>query len=158
MPLTDSKVRSAKPKEKDYKLSDEKGLFLLVAKTGHKRWRYKYRIDGKEKLLAIGVYPDISLAQAREERDKARSLLANGGDPMMERKAIKTARHEAAANSFEAIAREWLLHRGNKSATGDARLHRILEKDLFPVIGPFPISEITPPHLLLRVLTSLSLG
>jgi len=148
MPLTDTRVKSAKPGEKDYKLSDEKGLFLLVAKTGHKRWRLKYRIDGKEKLLAIGVYPSVTLAQAREQRDTARTLLANGIDPMAQKKAARAARDEASSNSFEVISREWLEKRGPKSDTGDARLIRILEKDLYPVIGALPVSDITPPVLL----------
>jgi integrase len=151
MALTDTQVRKAKPKEKDYKLSDERGLFLLVAKTGHKRWRLKYRIDRKEKLLALGVYPDVTLAQAREKREEARNQLANGIDPMAAKKAFKEARADAAANSFEVVAREWLDKRGKKSESGDVRLVNMLKKDLFPFIGSRPIGDITPPELL-RVL------
>ncbi len=148
MPLTDAKVRAAKPQAKDYKLSDEKGLFLLVTATGSRRWRLKYRVAGKEKLLALGVYPDVSLAQARQAREEARSLLAQGVDPALHRKAAKAAQQEASAHSFQAVALEWLEKRGRKSPTGDERLHRILKNDLFPVLGSRPVGEITPPELL----------
>jgi len=148
MALTDSKVKSAKPAEKDYKLSDEKGLFLLVTARGSKLWRMKYRIDGKEKKLSIGSYPDISLAQAREKREEARTLIANGGDPSAQKQATKATRQEANSNSFEVIAREFVKVRGKRSETGDARLHRILEQDLFPFLGKRPIQDITAPELL----------
>ncbi|MBB5188552.1 integrase [Zhongshania antarctica] len=148
MPLTDAKIKTAKPLDKDYKLSDEKGLFLLVKKSGGKYWRMKYRYSGKEKLLSIGVYPEVSLAQARNERDNARSLLAQDTDPMNHRKAQKAAKLLANANSFEAVSLEWMDKRGAKSVSGDARIKRILEKDLFPSIGSQPISDITPPVLL----------
>ena len=148
MPITDAKVKTAKPQDKDYKLADEKGLFLLVKKTGGKYWRFKYRYRTKEKLLAIGVYPDTSLAQARAERDNARGLIAQDIDPMTRRKTEKAAKLLSGANSFDAVSREWLAKRGPKSESGDARLNRILEKDLSPTIGSRPISEITPPELL----------
>ncbi|ARH01342.1 Arm DNA-binding domain-containing protein [Legionella micdadei] len=108
MALTDVKVRTAKPQEKAYKLSDEKGLFLYLTPNGSKYWRLKYRYLGKEKLLALGVYPDVSLALARERRDDARKLLANKIDPCEYRKVMKTASTERALNSFELVAREWL--------------------------------------------------
>lgn len=148
MPLTDVRVRTAKPAEKDYKMADERGLFLLVKKNGSKYWRMKYRIAGKEKLLAIGVYPDVSLASARQSRDEARSMLAQGIDPMEHKKAVKAAFHESASNSFEIIAREWLGNRKPGSEKSDARIKRILEKDLFPAMGSRPIADITPPELL----------
>jgi len=148
MPLTDAKIKTAKPQDKDYKLADEKGLFLLVKKAGGKYWRLKYRYRTKEKLLAIGVYPDVSLAQARAERDTARALIAQDTDPMTQRKTEKAAKLLAGANSFDVVSREWLAKRGPKSESGDARLNRILEKDLSPYIGSLPISEITPPELL----------
>lgn len=148
MPLTDVRVRTAKPAEKDYKMADERGLFLLVKKNGSKYWRMKYRIAGKEKLLAIGVYPDVSLASARQNRDEARSMLAQGVDPMEHKKAVKAAFHESASNSFEIIAREWLGNRKPGSEKSDARITRILEKDLFPAMGSRPIADITPPELL----------
>ena len=141
MALTDAKIKTAKPTDKDRKLSDEKGLFLLIKKNGRKYWRMKYRIDGKEKLLAIGVYPDVSLASARKARDQARTLLAEGIDPMAHKKSLKLAKNEAAANSFEVVAIEWLEKRGAKSTTGDRRLVRILEKDLFPTLGSSPLAK-----------------
>lgn len=108
MPLTDTAIRTAKPTEKPYKLTDEKGLFLLVNPNGAKWWRLKFRVDGKEKLLSLGVYPDTSLKDARAKRDEARKQLASGIDPSQQRKAIKAAREELATNSFEVVCREWL--------------------------------------------------
>lgn len=148
MALTDAKIKTAKPTDKAYKLYDEKGLFLLIKPNGRKYWRMKYRYLGKEKLLAIGVYPDTPLAKARSSRDDARSLLASGGDPMTQKKAVKKAKTEAASNCFRLIAQEWMVQRGKHSTTGDKRLLRLLENDLFPVIGDQPIAEIDPPELL----------
>jgi len=148
MPLSDIKIKAAKPTDKDYKLGDEKGLFLLIKKNGSKYWRLKYRYGGKEKLLAIGVYPEVTLAAARAKRDEARTLLANDIDPMLHKQANAAARINSAANSFEVIAREWFTKRGKKSDSGDKRLLALLERDLFPYLGNRPISEITPPELL----------
>lgn len=148
MALSDSKVRTAKPRDKDYKLADEKGMYLLVKKDGAKYWRFKYRLDGKEKLMALGVYPDTTLANARNKRDQARMQIANGQDPMAIKKVQSEMRKEASTNSFEAIALEWLAKRGRKSIEGDKRLIRLLEKDLFPSLKNRPIGEITPPILL----------
>jgi len=148
MPLSVPKVRSAQPKAKDYKLSDEKGLFLLVTKGGAKYWRMKYRIAGKEKLLALGVFPETTLAKAQADRDKARAQIREGIDPSQAKQAKKQASKVLAANSFEVIAREWLLKRGKKSESGDKRLVRLVEKDLFPSLGRYAIAEITPPQLL----------
>jgi hypothetical protein len=108
MALSDTRIRTAKPKAKPYKIADERGLHLLVTPTGGKWWRLKYKIDGKEKSLSLGVYPDVSLADAREKRDQARKLIAAGTDPSETRKATKAAKLERAANSFEVIARMWL--------------------------------------------------
>ena len=102
MSLSDLKIKAAKPTERDYKLADEKGLYLLVKTNGGKYWRLKYRIDGKEKLMALGVYPDTSLALARSKRDEARALLANGIDPMGNKHAVKAA--QQAASTAPAIA------------------------------------------------------
>jgi hypothetical protein len=107
MPLSDTAVRSAKPTSKKQKLSDRGGLYLEIPSTGGKLWRLKYRFDGKEKLLALGAYPDTGLKEAREKRDAARKQLAAGIDPSAYRKAVKAAGDEKAANSFEVIAREW---------------------------------------------------
>lgn len=148
MPLTVSAAKAATPKDKDYKLSDEKGLFLLVKINAAKYWRMKYRHQGKEKLLALGVFPEVTLAQARIKRDEARAQLRRGTDPSKARQAIKELQLASHANSFKAVAQEWLIKRGKKSDSGDARLHRILEKDLYPVIGSYPIEQITAPMLL----------
>jgi hypothetical protein len=110
MALKDIQIKTAKPKEKDYKLTDGGGLYLLLTSGGSKLWRFKYRFDGKEKLLAFGVYPDISLAEARERRQEARNLVAKGIDPSAEKKAAKQKRTDLKANSFEVIAREWHQH------------------------------------------------
>ncbi len=148
MALTVVAARSAKPKEKDYKLSDEKGMYLLVKKNGAKYWRMKYRAAGKEKVLALGVFPEITLAHARKKRDSARLQISDGIDPSRLKQAEKQAQKDAGANSFEVVAREWLIKRGKKSESGDKRLIRMLEKDLFPVLGYLPIVDITPPLLL----------
>ncbi|BFI64468.1 hypothetical protein okayama3_00530 [Yersinia pseudotuberculosis] len=106
MPLTDIKVKSAKPTDKAYKLTDGGGMYLLVKPNGSKYWRLKYRFVGKEKMLSIGVYPDVSLADARQKRDEARKVLAAGGDPGEVKKADKLAQKLSTENTFEAIARE----------------------------------------------------
>jgi len=148
MALTDAKIKTAKPTDKNQKLSDGQGLFLLIKPSGGKYWRMKYRFDNKEKLLAVGVYPGVSLANARKAREQARSLLAEGIDPMAHKKALKLAKGEAAANSFKVVAMEWLEQRGKKSESGDARLMRLLEKDLLPSLGNTAISEIKAPDVL----------
>jgi integrase len=149
MALNAQKVINAKPREKAYKLSDERGLFLLVKPNGSKYWRFKYRFNNKEKLLAFGVYPDISLADARNKRDDARKLVANQIDPGELRKANKRAVIMAAENSFEAIAREWFVKFSSKwTESHGERIFRRLEKDIFPWLGSTPINEVTPPKLL----------
>ena len=116
MPLTDIAIKSAKPKDRPYKLADEKGLYLLVNPNGGKWWRFKYRFAGKEKLLALGVYGDkkdgVSLRKARERRDEARGLLADGKDPSESRREVKRGKAIAAANTFEAVAREFIANQG----------------------------------------------
>jgi integrase len=158
MPLTDTKVRSAKPGPKTQKLFDQGGLYLEISPSGGKWWRWKYRFDGVgedgkqkriEKRLAIGIYPDVSLKLARERRDEARGLLARGIDPGEHRKAEKQAQAERGANIFEVIAREWFA----KQETGWAESHsgrviRALERDVFPWLGNKPIVDIGPGDLL----------
>ena len=152
MPLTDAKVRNAKPAEKMFKLYDERGLFLMVAPEGGKLWRLKYRIDGKEKLLALGGYPDVGLKEAREKRDDARKLLAAGVDPGAARKAQKAARIERAANSFEVIAREWFAKNEPAWAPSHStRVCRRMERDIFPWIGGSPIADLKAPEILATV-------
>ncbi len=149
MPLTDTTLRIAKPAEKAKKLFDGGGLYLEVAPGGGKWWRLKYRFGGKEKRLSLGVYPDVSLKDARERRDEARKLLANGTNPSENRKAKKAAKVERAANSFEVVAREWFAkHSPNWSDNHADRIIRRLERDIFPWIGGKPIADITAPQLL----------
>lgn len=149
MPLTDTAVRNAKPEAKPRKLADEKGLFLLVHTNGSKYWRFKYRIGGREKLLALGVYPDVSLADARQRRDDARKLLANGADPGETKKAAKAAGADKAANSFEVVAREWYTKNKPTWNSGHGeRIIRRFERDIFPWIGSKPIADLTAPELL----------
>ncbi len=149
MPLTDTAIRSAKPSDKAVKLSDEKGLFLLIHPNGSKYWRQKYRYNGKEKTLAHGVYPDVGLKDARERRDAARKLLADGIDPGENRKVQKSAKVERAANSFEVIAREWYSKNRVSWAVSHAdKIIARLENDVFPWLGGKAIAEITAPDVL----------
>jgi len=147
MPLTDTAIRSAKPRAKAYKLSDSGGLYLEVRPTGSKWWRWKYRYGGKEKRLSMGVYPDVRLKAAREKRDSARQQLAAGIDPGQARKAEKLSR--AGAESFEAIAREWhTKYASTWVASHRDRILRRLEKDIFPWLGKRPMAEIKAPDVL----------
>jgi integrase len=149
MSLTDTSIKNAKPGEKQVKLSDEKGLFLLVSPTGGKWWRLKFRYGGKEKLLSLGTYPEVSLKDARQRRDDARKLLANGVDPGVNRKAVKAAKSESASNSFEVLAREWFAKKSPSWAKSNAdKIIKRLENDAFPWLGDRPITEITAPELL----------
>ncbi len=149
MSLTDTTVRNTKPRDKPFKLTDEKGLFLLIKPNGNKWWRLKYRFEGKEKLLSCGVYPDVSLKQARERREEARKLLASRIDPSENRKAIKATQVEHTANSFEVIAREWHAKYSPQWAPSHSdKIIRRLERDIFPWLGNKPIANITPPDLL----------
>jgi hypothetical protein len=149
MALTATEVKQAKPREKAYKLSDGGGLFLLINPKGAKYWRYKYRFAGKEKALALGVYPEVSLKQAREKHQEARLKLSQGIDPSEVRKVEKLTRHLASEESFEAIATEWFNQlMPEKSKSYQERTQRILRKDLFPVLGNRPIKAITSPELL----------
>jgi len=152
MALTDIQVRTAKPQAKDYKLTDGEGLFLLVAISGGKRWRLKYRFGGKEKLLALGTYPDVSLLEARNKRHEARNQLAHGIDPGGERKALKQTEHEKQEiieNSFEIVAREWHTKFSGQWTEGHAvTIMSRLERDVFPWLGTKPVSEVKPVDLL----------
>jgi len=144
MKLTDTAIRKAKPPtDKPYRMFDGRGLYIEVPLTGHKRWRFKYRVEGKERLLALGTYPDVSLADARERHAAARKLLASGVDPGEHRKATKAARAESAANSFEVIGREWLALKA-KEWVDDHTSKQVsrLENHAFPYIGKKPIIEI----------------
>lgn len=149
MALSDLSIRNAKPSDKPYKLPDEKGLFLLVHPNGSKYWRQKYRFNGKEKLLAFGLYPDISLKDARARRDDARKLLANGIDPGEAKKAQKAAGIERAANCFEVVAREWFVKNRDTWAPSHAdKIITRLERDVFPWLGSKPTIDINAPDVL----------
>ena len=149
MPLTDTAIRNAKPAEKPVKLFDERGLYLEISPTGGKWWRLKYRFDGKEKRLSLGVYPDVSLKDARERRDAARKLLADGTNPSENRKAQKSARADRVANSFDVVAREWFAKYSATWAKDHGnRIIRRLDRDIFPWIGGRPVAEIAGPELL----------
>ncbi len=149
MALTELAIKASKPADKPYKVSDERGLFLLVNPNGSKYWRVKYRFLGKEKLLALGVYPEVSLKQARERRDDARRLLANGVDPGFHKQATKMAMVANAANSFEAVAREWWAKKSvGWSASYSNKVIRLFERDVFPWVGARPIADITAPEML----------
>jgi len=143
--LNDTRVRSAKSREKAFKLSDERGLFLLVMPTGSRLWRLKYRVNGREKLISLGAYPDVTLKRAREKRDAARRLIADGIDPSVQRKAERAA----LAQSFEGVAKEWLeLQTKSLAPETISILTARLDSGLYPYIGSRPIAAITPQELL----------
>jgi len=147
-PLTDTKVRTVKPTKKPLKLFDGGGLFLLVTPAGGKLWNFKYRFEGKEKKLAFGAYPDISLAEARQKRDQARNLLANGADPGIIKKVQKEAGLQET-ETFELVAREWHTKFSHSWADSHAtKIIRRFELYIFPWIGSRPIKSITAPELL----------
>lgn len=150
MPLTDTEIRKAQPTDKPRRLSDEKGLYLEIAPSGGKWWRLKYRHGGKEKRLSLGTYPDTPLKAAREKRDAARTQLAAGIDPGEARKAVKAAHRDVAADSFEAVAREWLstIHGAKVSAGHSDRTRIRLEQDVFPWLGASSLGSIKAPDLL----------
>ncbi|HFP9265128.1 integrase [Klebsiella michiganensis] len=149
MKLTARQVDTSKPKDKPYKLSDGGGLYMLVNPNGSRYWRLKYRIAGKEKLLALGVYPDITLAEARQKRADAKKVLAAGGDPGQEKQEEKQAKEQALANSFERLAMEWHSHKRTSWSEGYAEhLLMYLKKDIFPFIGQKAITDISQVEML----------
>ncbi|WP_368877637.1 tyrosine-type recombinase/integrase [Providencia vermicola] len=147
MALTDAKVRAAKPLDKSYKLTDGDGMHLMIHTNGSKYWRLQYRFGGKQKMLALGVYPDISLAEAREKRDAARKLIANGFDPSEKRKEVKEEQQKEF-NTFEKVARDW--HATNKkwSEGHSNRVLKSLEDNIFATIGKRNIVELKTRDLL----------
>lgn len=149
MPLTDTACKAAKGREKPYKLSDGAGLYLEVMPHGNKLWRLKYRYAGKEKRLAMGAYPEITIAKAREIREKARKMVIDGIDPSLAKQDAKRTLRHKTETTFEGVAREWHKHKleGWSKAYGAELLHR-MENDLFPEIGKLPIADITAPRLL----------
>ncbi len=149
MALTDTAIRNAKAADKPIKLFDGGGLFLHITPAGQRYWRLKYRFAGKEKLLAIGVYPEVGLKEARDRREEAKRLLGEGVDPSVERKVRKVATVERAANSFEAVAREWhAKYAPGWSESNAKKVLARLENDVFPWLGGRPIAELKAPELL----------
>ncbi len=158
MKLNDMSCRTAKPKDKQYKMFDGGGLYLLVRKSGSKLWQLKYRYLGKEKVLSIGAYPVISLADAREARTEAKKLLSADPpiDPMAQKEENKREAARNVENSFKAIALEW--HEQNTERWSENYARKVmkgLELNVFPFIGHRPIAEITPPELLSECLRKI---
>lgn len=149
MPLTDIAIRNAKPKAKPYKKFDAGGLYIEIGTKGGKYWRFKYHFCEKENRLSLGVYPETSLKEARESRDKYRKLLQNGIDPSLTRAAEKVARAVVGANTFEVIAREWFAKFSQTMAgSHSSKIIRRLERDVIPWVGGDDISTIPAPKML----------
>jgi len=149
MPLTDTAIRKVKPGGKPFKLPDEKGLYLFVSPAGGKLWRLNYRFAGKQKTLSLGPYPDVPLIKARDRRDVARELLADGIDPGEYRKATRGLQTGLAANTFEVIGREWYAKTApNLADSTKGKLLKYLEGDVFPILGKRPIADLAAPDLL----------
>jgi hypothetical protein len=146
--LSDPACRNAKSQTKAYKLADGRGMYLLVTPAGGRLWRMKYRYAGTEKLLSFGSYPETTLKAARVKRDQARRALDGGVDPAEVRRVANRSRTEAAANSFGAIADEWLGKRKHLAASTFAKVRWVLDDKLLPWLKARPVSEVSPPELL----------
>jgi len=149
MSLSDAKVRNAKPRKRPYKIADGEGLFLMVMPSGSKYWRLRYFFAGKEKVLALGVYPHVRLHDARDRRAHARKALASGSDPAEAKKVAKQVAILKSANSFEMVAREWFEKRKHEwaASSADTVLAR-LERHILPKLGQRPIADINAPEVL----------
>lgn len=146
--LTDTRVKTAKPQLKLYKLTDERGLHLSVYPNGSKLWQLRYRFDGKEKTASLGKYPETTLAEAREKREQMRKQVANEVDPVQAQRVVKLTKKLAQENSFEAVARVWFASWAAARSSRHAEyVKRRLEADVFPAIGLRPVSEIQAPEL-----------
>ncbi len=149
MALTNAEAKAARAGERDYKLGDSGGLYLFVTTKGAKSWRMKYRFGGKEKRLTFGLYPEVTLAEARERRDEARKMLRDNRDPVVEERRRAAAEIAAAGATFETIAREWHKDEMPRWSAGQAGLiMRALERDVFPALGKLPVRDIDGPMLL----------
>lgn len=152
MPLTDTAVRQAKPADKDFSITDGGGLSLFVATNGTKSWHFRFSWHGKQPRMSLGTYPEISLKEAREKRDQARSLVAKGIDPRSERRKEKQAAADSSIKTFEVVAGEWYAFKlprwaeAKKGAAKQAQLY--LDKDLLPSLGKIPIAEVTRKDVL----------
>lgn len=148
MAITDTEIKRAKPEQKPYSMSDSGGLHLVISPAGGKLWRWKYRFEGKEKLMALGKYPQVPLAMARERHSEGRRLLATGVDPMAQRKAVKTAERVASENSFASVAAQWFEHwQDGKSPRHVDSVKRRMAADILPCLGSRPIAEIEAPEI-----------
>jgi len=149
MRLSTAKIQNATAQKKTVRLFDGRGLYLEIAPTGSRWWRFKYRFAGMEKRISLGVYPDVGLKKARDRRDEMRKLVADGIDPSAARKQQKLMALDATANTFEAVAREWFeKHSANWEASYSVKLLARLEANVFPWLGDRPIRDIKPPELL----------
>lgn len=149
MSLTDREIRNIKPTDKPKKYTDGRGLYLEVSPSGGRWWRLKYYFGGKEKRLSLGVYPDVGLKDARDRREDARKLLAQGVDPSENRKASKLATADRSSNSFEVVAREWFKkYSPSWVIEHSSRIISLLERDVFPYIGSRPIATLAAPEIL----------
>lgn len=147
--LTDKAIRALKPDEKPYKAADSLGLYLLIQPNGSRLWRFKYRFAGKEKLAALGAYPETGLAEARVRRDELRRLHAGGVDPVAHRRAADEAKVAAAENSFKVVADEWFEKKSpGWVAKHSAKIRERLKRDIYPWLGSRPISDVTAPDVL----------
>lgn len=150
--LTNIEVKNARPREAAYKLSDANGLHLLVQPGGGKYWRMAYRFAGKQKTLAFGVYPEVSLSEARGRGEGARRMIRDGDDPGVARKQRRIADKHNAINTFESVARDWLKHSTDKwVGTTKAQIEASLEADIFPMIGARPIAEVKPREVITAI-------
>ena len=159
MALTDTAIRNATAGIKDFKLADGKGLYLLVTTGGSKLWRFKYRVNGKEKKLSLGAYPEVSLKDARAARDRARTVAQAGSDPAAAKREARAAQRVAAGNTFGGIAEEFIakLEAEGKADVTVSKARWLLSK-LTPVLGTRPVTEITPAELLGVLRTSERAG
>lgn len=147
--LTDIKIRAAKPRPKSYKLTDTNRMYLLVTPAGGKLWRWSYSFDGKQKGMAFGSWPKVSLAEARLRREEAAAILEGMRDPAVAKKLKKEVALEASRQTFERVAREWYDNaKGQWASVHASDVIRSLERDVFPTIGSLPIAELTPPLVL----------
>lgn len=148
MPLKDTNCRNAKPQDKPYRLYDEQGLYLEVQPNGGRYWRLKYRFLGKEKRLALGVYPEVGLQDARRKRDDARALLSSGQDPSLQRRMAKVVSQLDHQHTFESVAKQWLAVRESSWDPEYTRtVRQRLELNAYPWLGKLPISSISTPML-----------
>ena len=147
--LSDTQVRQAKPKDKDYKLSDGGGLYLLVKQNGAKCWRYDYRFGGKRKTLACGTYPVVSLKMAREAVSDAKSKLISNVDPSQDKQRKRREEALEQESIFSALAREWWEHqKGTWTEVHAGRVWNRMKEDVVPYLGHLPIDEIQPQDIL----------